>query len=81
MQYEEFINKGTVFYMDMVRLIEIKLKYNMALNALEKEINGHIQEFQQQTKLNELRDRFEKCFEIEEIKGLLPESDDNEPQA
>lgn len=81
MTYEEFINKGTEFYMDMVRLIDIKMKYRMALNALEKEINGYIQEFQEQTKLNELRDRFEKCLEIEEVKGLLPESEDNKPQA
>lgn len=66
--------------MDMVRLIEIKLKYNMALNALEKEINGHIQEFQQQTKLNELRDRFEKCFEIEEVKGLLQSQTTTNPR-
>lgn len=65
MTYEEFINKGTEHYMDMVRLIDIKLKYRMELTKEEKEINGYILEFQQQTKLNELRDRFEKCWEIE----------------
>ena len=66
MKYDEFIRKGTEHYMDMVRLIEIKQKYRMELTDAEKEINAHILEFQEQTKLNELRDKFEKCFEIEE---------------
>ena len=65
MTYEEFIHKGTEFYMNMVRLIDIKLKYRMELTDEEKEINQHIMEFQQQTKLNELRDKFEKCWEID----------------
>ena len=52
--------------MDMVRLIDIKQKYRMELTEQEKEINAHILEFQEQTKLNELRDKFEKCLEIEE---------------
>jgi len=66
LKYDEFIRKGTEHYMDMVRLIEIKQKYRMELTDAEKEINAHILEFQEQTKLNELRDKFEKCFEIEE---------------
>ena len=66
MTYEEFIRKGTEHYMEMVRLIDIKQKYRMELTDQEKEINEHIMEFQEQTKLNELRDKFEKCLEIEE---------------
>ena len=66
MTYEEFVNKGTTFYMDMVRLVDTKLKYRMELTSEEKEINGYILEFQEQTKLNELRDKFQKCWEIEE---------------
>jgi hypothetical protein len=66
MKYEEFIHKGTDFYMDMVRLIDIKLKYHMELTEDEKEINSHILEFQKQIKINELRDKFQKCWEIEE---------------
>lgn len=65
MTYEEFINNGTEFYMNMVHLIDIKLKYRMKLTEEEKEINGYIVEFQQQTKLNELRDKFEKCWEVD----------------
>ena len=66
MTYAEFINKGTDFYMDMVRLIDIKLKYRMSLTDNEKEMQDHILEFQKQIKINELRDRFEKCCEVDE---------------
>ena len=66
MDYTEFISKGTDFYMDMVRLIDIKLKYRMSLADDEKEMQDHILEFQKQIKINELRDRFEKCWEVDE---------------
>ena len=66
MTYEEFIHKGTDFYMDMVRLIDIKFQYRMELSKEEKEIQEHILEFQKQIKINELRDRFEKCWEVDE---------------
>ena len=66
MKYEDFINKGTDHYMDMVRLIDIKMKYRMELTPEEKKINDYILEFQQQVKLNELRDRFQKCWEVDE---------------
>jgi hypothetical protein len=64
--YEEFIHKGTEFYMEMVRLVDTKLKYRMDFTEEEKEIKDHIMEFQHQVKLNELRDKFEKCWEVEE---------------
>ena len=51
--------------MDMVRLIDIKTKYRMKFTDEEKEINEYIMEFQHQTKLNELRDKFEKCLDID----------------
>lgn len=66
MTYEEFINKGTDHYMDMVRLIDIKYQYRMELTEKEKEMQEHILEFQKQIKINELRDRFEKCWEVDE---------------
>ena len=65
MTYEEFINKGTEYYMNMVKLIDCKMRYRMELTEEEKEIQGHILEFQQQVVLNELRDRFEKCWEVD----------------
>ena len=66
MDYADFINRGTDHYMDMVRLIDIKMKYRMELTSEEKKINDYILEFQQQVKLNELRDRFQKCWEVDE---------------
>tara|TARA_B100001939_G_scaffold309647_1_gene291053 strand:+ start:788 stop:988 length:201 start_codon:yes stop_codon:yes gene_type:complete len=66
MTYEEFVKKGTTFYMDMVRLIDIKLNNRMEMTNEEKEINGYILQFQEQTKINELRDKFQKCLELEE---------------
>lgn len=66
MTYEEFINKGTEYYMNMVKLIDCKMRYRMELTEEEKVINDYIQEFQQQVVLNELRDKFEKCWEAED---------------
>ena len=66
MTYEEFVHKGTQFYMEMVRLVDTKLKYRMDFTEEEKEIKDHIMEFQHQVKLNELRDKFEKCWEVDE---------------
>jgi len=66
MTYDEFASKGLEYYMDMVRLVDIKLKYRMELTDDEKDINGYITETQERNKLNELRNRFEKCWEIEE---------------
>ena len=66
MTYEEFIHKGTEHYMEMVRLIDIKLKYRMELTDEEKEIKDYIMEFQHQVKINEMRDKFEKCLGLDE---------------
>jgi hypothetical protein len=65
MDYSEFIHKGTEFYMEMVRLIDIKLKYRIDFTEEEKEIKDHIMEFQHNVKINELRDKFEKCLDID----------------
>jgi hypothetical protein len=65
MTYEEFIHKGTQFYMEMVRLVDTKLKYRMEFTDEEKEIKDHILEFQHQVKVNEMRDKFEKCWEVD----------------
>jgi len=52
--------------MEMVRLVDTKLKYRMDFTEEEKEIKDHIMEFQHQVKLNEIRDKFEQCWEVEE---------------
>ena len=66
MTYEEFIHKGTEFYMDMVRLVDIKLKHRMDFSDEEVGIKDYIMEFQKQVKINELRDKFQKCWEVDE---------------
>ena len=66
MTYAEFINKGTEFYMDMVRLVDIKLEHRMDFTDDEIEIKDYIMEFQKQVKINELRDKFQKCWEVDE---------------
>ena len=66
MTYDEFVSKSAEYYMDMVRLIDIKQKHRMQLTEEEKEINGYIVEVQENNKINELRNRFQKCWELEE---------------
>jgi hypothetical protein len=52
--------------MDMVRLIDIKQKHRMELTNDEKEISDLILQVQENNKLNELRNRFEECWKIDE---------------
>ena len=66
MTYDEFVSKNPEYYMDMVCLIDIKLKHRMELTEEEKEINGYIAEVQERNKINELRNKFQKCWELEE---------------
>jgi hypothetical protein len=66
MTYDEFVSKSPEYYMDMVRLIDIKQKHRMSLTEDEKEISTLILEVQENNKLNELRNRFEKCWEVDE---------------
>jgi len=64
--YDEFIGKSHEYYMDMVRLIDIKTKHRMALSSEEKQINQFILKVQEDNRINELKNRFEKCWQIEE---------------
>jgi uncharacterized membrane protein len=66
MTYDEFASKSLEYYMDMVRLIDIKQKYRMSLTEDEKQISDYIIETQERNKINELRNKFEKCWDIEE---------------
>jgi len=66
MTYDEFVSKSPEYYMDMVRLIDIKQKHRMELTDDEKQISDFILEVQENNKLNELRSRFEKCWEVDE---------------
>lgn len=64
MTYEEFLDMPTTFMDDMLKMVEIKNKYRMDFTQQEKEINQHLLTYWEEMKLNELRFKFEKCWEI-----------------
>ncbi len=66
MDYEEFLNQPTTFLGDMDKLFIIKHKYRLDFTEQEKEINQHLLSYAEEMKLNEMRGRFEKCWEIDE---------------
>jgi hypothetical protein len=65
MTYEEFLDLPTTFMDDMLKVVEIKNKYRMKFTEEEKEINQHLLTYWEEMKLNELRHKFEKCWEID----------------
>lgn len=66
MTYEEFLDLPTTFMDDMLQVVKIKNKYHLEFTQQEKEINQHLLTYWEEMKLNELRYKFEKCWEIEE---------------
>lgn len=66
MTYEEFLDMPTTFMDDMLKLVEVKNKYRMDFTKQEKEINQHLLKYWEEMKLNELRFKFEKCWEIDD---------------
>ena len=66
MTYDEFLEMPTTFMDDMLKVVEIKNKYRLDFTEQEKEINNHLLTYWEEMKLNELRYKFEKCWEIEE---------------
>jgi hypothetical protein len=66
MTYEEFLDMPTTFLDDMTKVIVIKNKYRLNFTEEEKQINQHILTYWEEMKINELRGKFEKCWEIGE---------------
>jgi hypothetical protein len=66
MTYEEFLDMPTTFMDDMLKVVNIKNKYRLKFTEEETEINHHLLTYWEEMKLNELRHKFEKCWEIEE---------------
>lgn len=64
MTYEEFLDMPTTFMDDMLKLVEVKNKYRLEFTKEEKEINQHLLKYWEEMKLNELRFKFEKCWNI-----------------
>lgn len=65
MTYEEFLDKPASFLEDMDKLFNIKHKYRLDFTQQEQEINQHLLTYAEEMKLNELRSKFEKCWEID----------------
>jgi hypothetical protein len=66
MTYEEFLDMPTTFMDDMLQVVTIKNKYRLDFTEQEKEINQHLLTYWEEMKLNELRYKFEKCWEIDQ---------------
>jgi hypothetical protein len=65
MTYEEFLKKPKSFIKDMLNVMNIKIKYQLEFTEQEKEINQYLLQYDQETKIDELRNKFEKCWEID----------------
>ena len=65
MTYEEFLQKPKSFIRDMLNVMNIKIKYQLEFTEQEKEINQYLLQHDEESKLNELRGKFEKCWEID----------------
>ena len=68
MTYEEFLDMPTSFLDDVEKLLGIKYKYNLDFTEEEKQINQHLLTYAEEMKLNMLRGKFEKCWEIDDEK-------------
>jgi len=66
MTYEEFLEMPTTFLDDMTQVIVIKNKYRLDFTKEEKEINDHLLTYWEEMKINELKGRFERCWEIDQ---------------
>ena len=66
MTYEEFLDMPATFLDDMLQVINLKNKYRLDFTEEEKEINQHLMTYWEEMKINELRGKFERCWEIEE---------------
>jgi hypothetical protein len=65
MTYEEFLDMPTTFLDDITRVIVIKNKYRLDFTEEEKEINQHLLTYWEEMKLNELRGKFERCWDLD----------------
>jgi hypothetical protein len=65
MTYEEFLDLPTSFVDDLCKLVEIKSKYHLEFTEEEKEISQYLLTYWEEMKTNELRYKFERCWEIE----------------
>ena len=65
MTYEEFLDMPTTFLDDMLQVINLKNKYRLDFTEEEKEINQHLMTYWEEMKINELRGKFERCWDLD----------------
>ena len=66
MNYDDFVSRDLEYYMDMVRLVDMKVKYGMEFTDEEKRISELILQVQENNKINALRNKFEKIWDSDE---------------
>jgi len=66
MDYDDFVSRDLEYYMDMVRLVDMKVKYGMEFTDEEKRISELILQVQENNKINALRNKFEKIWDSDE---------------
>ena len=52
--YDDFVSRDLEYYMDMVRLVDMKVKYGMEFTDEEKRISELILQVQENNKINAL---------------------------
>lgn len=66
MTYEDFLDLPATFIDDIAKLVIIKNKYRLKFTEEEKQLNDYMLTYWEEMKINELRYKFERCWEIEE---------------
>ena len=65
MNYDEFVSRDIQYYQSMVLLIDTKIKYGMKFTDEELIIKDLIMKVEENNKINQLRNKYEKLWESE----------------
>lgn len=65
MNYDEFVSRDIEYYKRMVILVDTKIKYSMKFTDEELIIKDLIIQVEENNKINQLRNKYEKLWESE----------------
>ena len=65
MNYDEFVSRDIQYYKSMVILVDTKIKYGMKFTDEELIIKDLIIKVEENNKINQLRNKYEKLWESE----------------
>ena len=65
MNYDEFVSRDMQYYKSMVILVDTKIKYGMKFTDEELIIKDLIMKVEENNKINQLRNKYEKLWESE----------------